>query len=820
MAGGKVRQGQAVGPIGVFVLRFRAPIGIVLLLFSAFMGYECTRVRIATDFDEFFPRTHPNVQLYEKWKRYGGAQTLAMMVQVKHGDIFNFDTLQRIQSIQRDIDKLPGVDHNEVRSLASYRESYAEAAPGTLTIKPYMFPDVPTTQAGIDELKRHVFSNRNLISHLLSFDNRSALITASFNERGLDYRELFNDVQTIVRKYQNDNNQIFVAGEPIIRGFGYYYERLIDLLFLAAVGTMILILYLTLGQRTRWWAPIVTGALSAVWGLGFVGLMGYNFDPVMLVIPFILTARDMSHGIQWQGRFHDELDRLGDKYAACEATTDFMLPPGLLSILADVAGIIFISFGGIPVLQHIALAGSVWLAGSLTMVFIFQPIFVSYLPVPKIKEKRRVGPEPGWLRTAKHFVEWLVHIPVTPGPARTGLLVFALCFLAAGIVASIRQDIGYKTPGTPLYRPNAKVNRDIVAIGKQFPLEEGWVILTTPSGGMAGTSSASGAQQSVLSPRVLRMVDDMRAYLLGYHKVAAVISFSSTIAYPFNQMFHYGYPKYLSDPETPQLSGNLWFLFLNGSAPGELERFISNRSNDDTCIRILLRDHNYDTLNGLRDRISQFVRQRVDDDPQLNQVHVWYLAGSAGLYQAANDVLYELDFLNITFVLGVVFIFCVVSFRSITAGLMFLFSCVLANFGAFIYMGIRDIGLTIDTIPVISLGIGLGVDYGIYTVSRIRDEVMGGMAVEDAIVLALKTTGLAVFSTFMVMIGGIFPWIFSPLLFHNEMSTLLIFLMACNMVAGVLILPCYLQIARPRFIFGGSQRPKSENGQKDVVAAF
>ena len=90
MAGGKVRKEQAVGPIGVFVLRFRAPIGIVLLLFSAFMGYECTRVRIATDFDEFFPRTHPNVQLYENWKRYGGAQTLAMMVQVKHGDIFNF----------------------------------------------------------------------------------------------------------------------------------------------------------------------------------------------------------------------------------------------------------------------------------------------------------------------------------------------------------------------------------------------------------------------------------------------------------------------------------------------------------------------------------------------------------------------------------------------------------------------------------------------------------------------------------------------------------------------------------------------------------
>lgn len=820
MAGGKVKEGQAVGPIGVFVLRFRVAIGLILLLFSAFMAYECTRVKIATDFTEFFPREHPNVQLYEKWKKYGGAQVLAIMIQVKKGDIFNYDTLGRIQGIQRDVDKLPGVDHNEVLSLASYRVSYAEAAPGSLTIKPFMFPNVPKTAAGIDELKKHVFSNRTRISQLISDDNKSALVTASFNERGLDYRELFDDIQKIVKKYQDDNNQVFIAGEPIIRGYGYYYEGLINLLFLAAVGVMIFILWVALHSRTRWWAPIVTGTLSAIWGLGFVGWMKYNFDPVMLVIPFILTARDMSHGIQWQGRFHDELDRLGDKYAACEATTDFMLPPGLLSILADIAGIIFISFGGIPVLQHIALAGSVWLAGSLTMVFIFQPIFVSFLPAPRIKEhKKRIGTEAGLISASKGFMDWLVHIPVTPGPARTGLLVFAMFFLAAGIVASIRQDIGYKTPGTPLYRPNAKVNRDIVAIGKKFPLEEGWVILTTPSGGMAGTSSASGAEQSVLSPRVLRMVDDMRAYLFEDPRVRQVVSFSSTISYPFNQMFHYGYPKYLADPHTMQLSGNLWFLYLNGSAPGELERFISNRSNDDTCIRIYLKDHTFTTLNALRDRVGQFVNLRVKNDPGLNKVQVWYVAGLAGLYQAANDVLYKLDFLNITFVLGVVFLFCVVSFRSLTAGFMFLFACVLANFGAFIYMGIRDIGLTIDTIPVISLGIGLGVDYGIYTVSRIRDEVMGGMAVEDAIVLALKTTGLSVFSTFMVMIGGIFPWIFSPLLFHNEMSTLLIFLMACNMVAGVMILPCYLQIARPKFMFGGQKPPRAENGLKGAAAA-
>jgi predicted RND superfamily exporter protein len=101
---------------------------------------------------------------------------------------------------------------------------------------------------------------------------------------------------------------------------------------------------------------------------------------------------------------------------------------------------------------------------------------------------------------------------------------------------------------------------------------------------------------------------------------------------------------------------------------------------------------------------------------------------------------------------------------------------------------------------VISLGIGLGVDYGIYAVARIRDEVAGGATIDDAITTALRTTGVAVFMTFAVMIGGILPWAFSPLLFHNEMSVLLIFLMGTNMIAGVLILPTFIAWRRPHFI--------------------
>jgi uncharacterized protein len=789
---------------GRTILQFRLPIGLLLIAVTVFMAYWALRVQIATRFENFFPSNHPNTLLYRQYHtHYGGAQTLALMLRVKHGDIFNYSTLQKVQDITRTVNILPGVDHNEIFSLASYRVAFARAVPGAIITTCYMYPRIPQNQAQLDELKRNVLVHRDPVAGLVTYDNKGALVTASFNEGALDYKDLFNKIQAIVNKYSDQNTDIYVTGQPVISGWGYYYLPRITAIFVTSLALMLIILYLSLGHRSSWWAPIITGSFSALWGLGFVSLMGYNFDPVMLVIPFILTARDLSHGIQWQGRYYDELDRLDDKILACATTTDVMLPPGLLSILADIAGIIFISFGGIPVLKQIGLGGAVWLASSLTMVFVFQPIFMSFLPRPRIRG-RRLSWAGQTRRSPIHpLIDWLVRLPVTPGVARTTLLVAGGAFIVWGGISGQRAHVGYETPGTPLYRPDAKVNQDTAEIGKFFPTDEGWVVLSTPD---------YPDPQSGLGPEVLRMTDDLGAYLASHGDVLAAMPFASVVK-PLNSMFHNGYPKFIAIPTGfdqsryqkvsvgVELGGNLWFMFLGGTAPGEMERFFAHSPHvTSSCIRLLLPDHTYSRLNRLRDDILTFIEQRVAPDPKLNKVHLQYLGGEAGLFLAANDVLKQLDFINITFVLLVIYICCAFTFRSLTAGALFIVSCVMANFGAFVYMNARGIGLTIDTIPVISLGIGLGVDYGIYTVARIRDEVAGGASIEDSITTALRTTGAAVFSTFAVMVGGILPWAFSPLLFHNEMSVLLIFLMGTNMIAGVLILPAYIAWRKPSFI--------------------
>jgi len=787
------RGAEGMGGLGRFVLRFRVPVGIILVLASAFMIYGVTKVQIATNFADFFPRNHPYTQLYEKYKVFGGAQTLEIMLKARHGTIFTIPTLQKVTNITFDVNKMDGVNHDEVYSLASYLESYAESVPGGVSLQPYMYPNPPANQAELDLLRKKVFIHRDALSHLVSRDQTATVINASFNEQHMDYKELFNDAQAIAKKYTDKDTVVYLAGEPMVRGYGYHYLPAIMICFIAAVLAMIVLLYVSLGHRNIWWVPIVTGSLSAIWGLGFVGWMGYNFDPVMLVIPFILTARDLSHGIQWQGRYYNELDASGDKYVAIVATTNYMLPPGFLSIVADIAGIIFVSLGGIPVLHHIGLAGAVWLASTLTMVFVFEPIFLSFSPVPRLKGGA-MG-EKLWDLTPAFFKNGLgklVEIPVKPGAMRGGLLIIAGIIMAWGIAAGDQAKIGYDTPGTPLYRANSKINRDIYAISKYFPVDEGWIVIEA-KGALANLSTG-------LAPETLRMEARMRGYLLSDPRIIQVETPATGIFMPFNQMFHNGHPKYYGLPTNVRGASDLMYLFNRSTGPGQMQHYFTNGEGAISCVRLMLRDHTFTTLADVVKGISDYVSQRITPDPHFSTLSVQWLGGIAGLYAAANDVIFELDIINITFVLVVVFVFSVLAFRSFVAGLLFVLSCILANFAAFIYMRLRGIGLTIDTLPVISLGIGLGVDYGIYVVARIQDEVMRGMRLTEAVSTGITATGAAVFSTFAVMVGGIVPWAFSPLLFHNEMSVLLIFLMFTNMFAGVLVLPAFIAWSRTRFI--------------------
>src|SRR5215831_2829614 len=189
--------------IGHVVLGYRREIGGALVFATLLMGYAAAGMNVSTRFMDFFPTDHKNVALSKHFNYFGGDKILVLMIQVKQGDIFNVDTLRKIQRITFEIDWLPGVNHLEVFSLSSYRIAYVRAAPGALYVKPFMYPSVPDNQREIEAFKHSVFAHRELVRHLISDDNKSTLITATFNEDRFDYSELFADIQRIVRKNQD-----------------------------------------------------------------------------------------------------------------------------------------------------------------------------------------------------------------------------------------------------------------------------------------------------------------------------------------------------------------------------------------------------------------------------------------------------------------------------------------------------------------------------------------------------------------------------------------------------------------------------------------
>ena len=175
-----------------------------------------------------------------------------------------------------------------------------------------------------------------------------------------------------------------------------------------------------------------------------------------------------------------------------------------------------------------------------------------------------------------------------------------------GLVAGLRAKIGYSQPGTPLYRQSAKVNQDINAISRVFPIDEGWIIIRARQ----DANDTFKEVGDILSPEAIRVQRDLVNYLMLDEDVDRVISVVPDIIEPFNQMFHYAEPKYRTIPATVDDAYGLFTLFVMGTAPGEADMWLSMLNND-ACMRVLLRDHTYETLSRLQRRLDEFVTERA-----------------------------------------------------------------------------------------------------------------------------------------------------------------------------------------------------------------
>ena len=414
---------------------------------------------------------------------------------------------------------------------------------------------------------------------------------------------------------------------------------------------------------------------------------------------------------------------------------------------------------------------------------IFLPIFYSMTRRVKLPEKSMEIHDIRLTRLLSTMSSW------TFGKGRYIVLSVATFVLLLSVISSGFLKYGDTNPGSPILWPDSEYNVDIEKTNARFPgVDQMWLVIETKKQRILGESD-------LFRPDVQRGMEKLKQHMIDDPNVGYAVSMADLIK-GVNRLIRGNDPKMETIPGDETSIAQLVNVYSFGTSAGEMDQWMDSYLNA-ANVRIFLRDHKGDTLDKVIKRVTDFV----DNNPNLMESAVVKPAGGlGGILAAANGVIAVKNHQLLIMVLGCVFILCSLTYRSMLAGLIYTSSLILANFLAFAYMVFKDIGMNINTLPVVALGIGLGVDYGLYIVSRIRDANQEEKDLGRAVVRGVTTAGRAVFFTATMMTAGVVFWYFSPLRFQAEMGFLLGILMMANMLVGIVVLPAIINIIKPKFI--------------------
>jgi len=787
---------------GRFLIERRWHVLVVVLGLTGGFGFFASQIRVESPTIDLFPSTHSYVETFVKYSEiFGGASRVVIQLETEDGDIFEKKTLEKIRRITKELELIEGVNNYQVLSLAQrkIKELKVDSVRGFRAV-PVMWPKVPQTAEEIAKLKYRIHTNRRYHGTLVALDDTATLIVAGFFEDKLEPQAIYEKIDEILEKEQEPGVKFHVIGRPIMLGYILIKSPELLWLFIATVVSILLVLLLYFRDLRGVLVPLVTALVSAVWGIGFLGLLdqifppggegaffglkGFNFDMLVIVVPFIISARALSHSVQLIERYLEEFEQHHSKHEAAVATFSGLFKPGVLSIVTDAAGVALVLLTPIPLLQKLALMGGFWVLSILVSDVIFNPVFLSILPAPRPRKEGR-----------KPLVDRLLHMVGgwCLGWQRKVILGVSLVVFGLGFYFAKDLVVGDVHPGTPMLWPDSTYNKDTEAIADKFSNTEEFTVVVE-----------GASRDAIKKPEVLRAMESFQRHMESIPEVGATSSLADLLP-GIISILHSSDPRWELIPNDPRDSGFFLEMIFSSSEPGDLVRFVTIDSQNANIV-CYLRDHKGETLRRVVAHAKEFIANTQVEGAQFRLA-----GGYGGLLAAINEEVTVHQTTITLLAFSVVFLFCAVAYRSILAGFLFLVPLAVSNYLTYALMGARGIGLDVNALPVVALGVGLGVDYGLYVVERIKEEYENTGDLNRAILIAVTTAGKAVLFTASTMVFGVVFWAFSFLKFQADMGTLLLFWMIVSMLGGLILLPAIVAVLKPKFIVGqGKPAEKAE----------
>jgi len=772
---------------GEWILRQRYLVLGAVGALTLFFGYFALQTELTTSFGDLLPQNHPFVQIAHKYDRYfGGVNSVTIMVEARKGTIYQPEILAKIVRMTHNMDLVYGIQHGSVRSLAN--ASYFRPLAGGIILNTPVLPGgrTPTTASEIEQVRSNVHKNPGVIfGRFVSLDDKAALIEGSFLETRLDYRRIFNEIyKIVVNPERGDTVRIYVGGQPILYGWVYYYTPQIFWIFVITVMALWVLLYLYFHDWRGALRPTISGVICAIWGLGFIRMVGLNLDPLVLVIPFLITARAVSHSVQMHDRYYEEYYRLRDKEKAILSAFSELFVPSFSGIVADAFGVLVILLVPVLFLQKLAIGASFWIAAIIVSELLLNPIVYYYLEPPRIEvvERRERG-------LFKRLLRGLAG-PMLSGRGRAVTMAATVAVVALCAYFWTGLKIGDPESQSPILWPNSPYNRAMASIQDKFGATEQLVVVAEFKN-----------REALNDPKLYHVMDAYQRYIERDTSVGRTFSVADLLSNGGSALREFQ-PKWNVLPSTRLRTGQLVGGLFAGASPLSTAYIITPRR-EATQMTVYCKDREGENVQRVVKRTEQFF---AEPQNKVNNVHFALAAGIIGQLAAANDEILSNDFLLNVLAFTTIYVIILLTYRSFMAGLYLLFPLALANAAINAYMGANDIGINVNTLPVVTVGVGFGIDYAIYVVSRIIEERALGRNLHDATFASLTTSGKAVAFTALTLVASVLFWYWSDIRFDAEMGLLLAVWMFVSMLGAMTILPAMIVTFKPKFLEREMQR--------------
>ncbi|MCW5591594.1 MAG: MMPL family transporter [Burkholderiales bacterium] len=737
--------------------------GAATLLFAA----SASRLTVDAGFNKMVPLEHPYMKVYRDYEKvFGGANRVAVAIVQTDGDIFNKEYMAKLKALTDDVFLLNGVDRPSVKSLFTPNTRFIEVIEEGFSGGNVIPATFQGTDADLKQVRANVQKSSE-IGRTVATDFTGALVVAGLLEidpqtgKRLNYFEVSSRLEELRQKYEGPRHTVHIIG--FAKAVGDIRDGARGVLAFFGVAFVItagLMLFFVKDLKLTGVA-LVVAMMPVLWLLGTLPILGYGIDPLSILVPFLIFSIGVSHAVQMVKTWEREAVSGVDSLTAAKRAFARLFIPGTFALLTNVLGFAVIMLIPIDIVRELGVTASLGVGWMIVTNKMLLPILLSHLQMSKVAASKDAFQESRVERV------WRAASGCVDRRKASAIVAVSAVVLAAGVMGAHNLKVGDYGIGVPELRPESRYNSDNAKIIEKFAMG------TNTLGVVAQTKGVQGACTNYDIMTVIERFDWFMQNAPGTQSVISLPGLAKGVNAGFNE----GNIKWRQLPRDPQ-------VMAQSVTPIDTATGLLNPDCSAMQVLVYTTDQQGETLASLVANVKEFAAKANSDKLEFKLA-----TGNMGVTAATNEAVdaarWEMNFA----IFGALLVMCMITFQSLRATLCILIPLAIVSVLCEALMPLLGIGLKVSTLPVIALGVGVGVDYGIYLYDRIEVHLEEGKTLADSFFDALKERGTAMVFTAVTMTLGVGTWAMSALKFQADMGILLAFMFFLNMLGAIFLLP-------------------------------